>query len=243
MKAFTPVSERIYNAIKSELYLQLRPLEKVTEANLSERFGVSRIPVREALQRLVREGFLMAHFRSGYSIAIASQREVDELNVLRALFEEQGVLAATRSAKPPKSLGALWEFWGDDKNGEGLDPIGLSEKNRDFHSAIVAHTGNHEMVRQHGLVFDRIEVVQRLDFTEVDRVAITFAEHRRILEHLMRGDGATAWAALKLHLQESNEHVRQLAEVLASEAQANDAVASVAGGDIRAIGPLRGNHE
>ncbi|MFO7858869.1 MAG: winged helix-turn-helix domain-containing protein, partial [Ectothiorhodospiraceae bacterium] len=66
--------DRIYETIKSELYIELAPGDRLTEQSVSRRFGVSRIPVREALHRLVQEGYLHAHRRAGYTVREIGQR-------------------------------------------------------------------------------------------------------------------------------------------------------------------------
>lgn len=216
---FTRTSDTIYTALKSELYLRLSPGARLTEGTLSERFGVSRIPVREALQRLVREGFLEAHFRNGYSVAIASRQQTNDLNQVRALFEREAVSCIANSPEAFPELDNLWSVWNGGVDRDSLSPTELSSLNREFHLQIVSCSRNSEMARLHEGVFDRIEVLQRVDFTSRERVETTFREHVGILESLRAKDRQGSIERLHAHLQGSNLYVRSMIQMMEDAAK------------------------
>jgi len=216
-QAFNRASDSIYATLKSELYLTLQPGARLTEGALSERFGVSRIPVREALQQLVREGFLEAHFRNGYTVTGANQRQADELNQLRALFEREAVFFIVESPQEFPELDALWDTWNDDIARADLSPSDLSTMNYEFHSTIVSCSGNSELVKMYQSVFERIEVTQRVDFTNRERIESTFREHRSILESLRAKDLDGALERLLLHLESSNRFVQITVQMMGQE--------------------------
>lgn len=211
---FTRASDTVYTTLKSELYLCLSPGARLTEGVLSERFGVSRIPVREALQRLVGEGFLEAHFRNGYTVVVASRQQKDDLNQVRALFEREAVSNIVNSPEAFPELDALWEVWNDGVGRDKLTPTELSTLNREFHLKIVACSGNAEMAKLHEGVFDRIEVLQRVDFTSSERVETTFREHVGILESLRAKDPRGSIERLHDHLEGSNRYVRSKIQMM-----------------------------
>ena len=216
-QAFSRASDSIYTTLKSELYLTLPPGARLTEGTLSERFGVSRIPVREALQQLVREGFLEAHFRNGYTVTGANQRQADELNHLRALFEREAVFFIVRSTEEFPELDALWNTWNCDIDRDALSPSDLSAMNFEFHSTIVSCSRNSELVKLHQSVFERIEVTQRVDFTNCERIESTFREHLSILESLRAKDLDGALERLLLHLESSNRFVQITVQMMGQE--------------------------
>ncbi len=209
-RRFKRASDTIYTALKAELYIHLAPGARLTEGMMSERFGVSRIPVREALQRLVREGFLEAHFRNGYSVVVASRQQTDDLNRIRALFEQEAVSCIVNSKEEFLELDTLWEVWNDQVEGKKLSPTELSRLNREFHLQIVACSRNTELARLHESIFDRIEVVQRIDFTSRERVETTFREHVKILKSLRAKNEKESVERLNAHLESSNLYVRSM---------------------------------
>ena len=92
--------ELILDAIDVGLY---RPGERLVESELAERFGVSRTPIREALQRLETQGLLT---RDGRSLIVASldHNQLAELYVVRTELEGLAARLAARHATPDESV-------------------------------------------------------------------------------------------------------------------------------------------
>jgi DNA-binding GntR family transcriptional regulator len=123
----------------------LLPGERVTEASEMARLELGKTPVREALQRLVREGLVVVMPRQGYQVAPITLRDVEELFGLRMVVEPAAVaLAAVRLT--PTELARLEKLChaGYDTH----DPASLrsfTKLNREFHAAIAWASGNRRL--------------------------------------------------------------------------------------------------
>src|ERR1700761_339958 len=86
------LADSVYEQLKSELFeFHLLPGDRFTEAEVAERTGASRTPVRQALYRLEREGFLDVKFRNGWEVRPLDFAQIDELYELRILLEQTSV--------------------------------------------------------------------------------------------------------------------------------------------------------
>lgn len=86
------LADSVYEQLKSELFeFQLLPGDRFTEAEVADRTGASRTPVRQALYRLQREGFLDVNFRNGWEVRPLDFDQLDALYELRVLLEQTSV--------------------------------------------------------------------------------------------------------------------------------------------------------
>lgn len=202
--------DRIYQALKGEIYLDLKPGDRLTEQSVSERFGVSRIPVREALQRLVQEGYLRAHLRNGYTVNQISSRTYAELMEVRVVLEGHAVreIACKTSPATAKALDNLASIWSTPNR--SLSSHDLNTLNREFHQTLVDLADNRELARLEQATLDRIEVAQRLDFTKPQRISETYREHAAILQALREGHAERAVQILETHIRSSARAVTSI---------------------------------
>ncbi|MEH6751290.1 MAG: GntR family transcriptional regulator, partial [Paracoccaceae bacterium] len=139
MKDLKPVQKDAYTlileAIDTGIY---RPGDRLVESELAERFGVSRTPIREALQRLETQSLLT---RDGRSLIVASldHNQLSELYVVRAELEGLAARLAARHATAEEAR-VLRDMVEADQALLG-NPKGLARANRRFHKQI--HLASH----------------------------------------------------------------------------------------------------
>ncbi|KMW56777.1 putative regulator PutR for proline utilization, GntR family [Candidatus Rhodobacter oscarellae] len=181
---------------------QYRPGERLVENELAERFGVSRTPIREALQRLETQGLLT---RDGRSLIVASldHNQLAELYIVRAELEGLAARLAARHAtvEEVKVLGDMVE---EDRALIG-DPSALSRANRRFHTQIHLASHNRYLVQQLNLVHRSMALLASTSLAAEGRGEDALAEHANIVEALREGDGEAAEAALKVHISKAYE--------------------------------------
>src|SRR5690606_32315828 len=86
------LTERIYQQIKQDIFsFRLLPGDRFTENEIAERVAASRTPVREALTRLQREGFVEVSFRSGWQVKPFDFRQFEDLYDVRIVLEMAAV--------------------------------------------------------------------------------------------------------------------------------------------------------
>ncbi|KEP68646.1 GntR family transcriptional regulator [Thioclava dalianensis] len=189
----------ILEAIDAGIY---RPGNRLVESELAERFGVSRTPVREALQRLETQQMLA---RDGRSLIVASldHNQLAELYVVRAELE---ALAAGLAAKhaAPEEVRVLQTMIDEDR-GQLDSPEALSRSNRRFHHQIHLASHNRYLVQQLDLVHRSMALLATTSLAVTGRVEAALAEHQAIVDAIAAGDGEAAAAALRLHISRAFE--------------------------------------
>lgn len=206
------LAERIYLQLKQDICaFRLLPGDRFSEGDVAARTEVSRTPVRQALHRLQREGFLTVHFRSGWQVVPFDFEQFEELYDLRIVLELAALRRLSeRQGEPNARLAALMATWLVEEAARERDGLRVAELDELFHCELVAATGNREMTRVHREVTERIRIVRRLDFSEAPRVAATYEEHAAILRALLDGRGEQACLLLREHIEQSKAAVRRI---------------------------------
>jgi DNA-binding GntR family transcriptional regulator len=189
----------ILEAIDAGLY---RPGDRLVESELAERLGVSRTPVREALQRLETQSVLR---RDGRSLIVAAldHNQLAELYVVRAELEGLAARLAARHATP-EEVNVLREMVAEDR-ALLADPQALARANRRFHKQIHLASHNRFLVQQLDLVHRHMALLATTSLAVEGRGERALAEHEAIVAAIAAGDGAAACAALKAHISRAFE--------------------------------------
>ncbi|SDR73634.1 transcriptional regulator, GntR family [Halopseudomonas xinjiangensis] len=204
------LTERVYRQLKDEIFsFRLLPGERFTESEVATLTGASRTPVREALTRLQREGFVSVAFRSGWQVSPFEFAQFEQLYDVRIALEVAAV-ASLCSAHTTDGLDALKDAWLVEPGSRLTDGPAVCALDERFHEQLVEATGNLEMARIHHDVSERLRIVRRLDFTQTSRIQATYEEHGAILASIFEGDCHRAQTLLRRHIEESKAEVRQI---------------------------------
>ncbi len=204
------LAERVYAQIKQLIFdFVLLPGDRFSESDLANQVQVSRTPLRQALQRLQREGFLLVFPKSGWQVAPLDFETFDQLYDLRVLLETHAVTKLCEAEERPvlKELADVWLIKPHERQTAFITVDKLDEA---FHAALVRSTGNAEMIRVHEDITERIRIIRRLDFTKPARVEATYDEHARILRAITRRRADEALRLLKAHVAQSKAEVRHI---------------------------------
>ena len=179
------------------------PGSRLVESELAERLGVSRTPVREALQRRETQGMLT---RDGRSLIVASldHNQLAELYTVRAELEGLAARLAARHATA-EEVRVLRDMTLEDRKLLGGDPRALSRANKRFHKLIHLASHNRFLVQQLDLVHRSMALMATTSFAAEGRDEVALAEHDQIAEAIAAGDGDAAYAALKSHISKAYE--------------------------------------
>ena len=203
----------MYEQLKRDVSdFKLVPGDRFTETEISERLGVSRTPVRQALFRLQQEGFVEVLFRSGWRVLPFDFDQFEELYDLRQLLETTAAhrLCEGASKINQPELDALADIWLVNATEHSQDAKQVAQWDEAFHCTLVAAAGNAEMARVHRDVTDRIRVIRRLDFTKQPRIDATYDEHSKILQAIQQKRGDQAALLLRAHIKSSQTEVRKI---------------------------------
>ncbi|HEY3948245.1 GntR family transcriptional regulator [Phenylobacterium sp.] len=176
---------------------RLSPGERINEVRLSEALGVSRTPLREALNRLASEGALSQAPAIGYSVRPLSVAEVDQLYDIRPLLDPEALrLSGLPSPARLARLQALNRRFAAARDGETA--IALDDE---WHLALIEDCPNLvlvELIQGFMLRTRRYELALLRERPNLER---STQDHDRVLAALERGDLAQACAALKTNMQ------------------------------------------
>ena len=213
-KAVDHVCEVLYERILSGKY---QPGERLREEELTELTGVSRTPVREALRRLVREGFVVIEDNRGASIPNYSTKDLDEIYGLRTLLESHATRrAANRITEKQLSelerINSEFRAIAEQPNGKADDAdrfLTMTRLNNEFHQVILDASDNGQLAK----------IINQL--AHIALSARTFARyggegrsrsadgHDEIIRALKAGHADWAEAAMRSHVHHARQAMTQ----------------------------------
>ena len=184
----------ILDAIDIGVY---KPGDRLVESELADRFGVSRTPIREALQRLETQSLLS---RDGRSLIVASldHSQMAELYVVRSELEGLAARLAARHATIEEKR-VLQDMVNDDYKIVD-DPSALSRANRRFHKQIHLASHNRFLVQQLDLVHRSMALMATTSLAADGRGEVALAEHQEIVDAIMHGREDKADECLRQHI-------------------------------------------
>ena len=200
----------VYDRIKGEIFdFCLLPGDRFTETEVAARVGVSRTPVREALYRLEREGYIDVSARNGWNVKPFDFTLFENLYDVRVVLEMAAIRRLCEMEGEP-DLEALTNKWLAAPTARIRDPLAVSQLDEAFHQQLLIAAGNPEMSRIHRDISERIRIIRRLDFTKPERIGTTYDEHAEILRSVLRRDFDEARLLLQSHIEASKAVVRQI---------------------------------
>ena len=201
-----PTSE-IYRTLPEQIAARLRqdvlssklkPGAPLREIDLSERFGVSRGPVREAFRQLTQQGLLVLEPNKGVRVAQNPSVEVRPLVVELRRTIERFVLESIFERITAADI-ELWEdILADIRQAcERNDVDALTEHDLRFHQAIIQSHDDKDLFA----LWQPIAMRMMMHYNRLDDIMDSYREHERILDAIRAGDRAAAVAALTANIQ------------------------------------------
>ncbi len=199
-------AESLYLAVKDMAILfEFKPGERINEVGLARRLGASRTPLREALNRLVAEGFLVLKQDRGFFCRDLKPREMYELYQFRAVLEVAAIRLACEQATEQEvaDLAHFLDETGPQEGGRSSeDMVALDEQ---FHEKIMALSRNMEMSRTLTNINARIKYFRWVDMDS--KREGTQQEHRAIVQALMARDADLAAQHMQAHITRRLEQI------------------------------------
>lgn len=208
---------RIYDSLKAaimnmNIYDDDTEL-RLDERRLSEQFGISRTPLREALARLDQEGLVRIVPRRGIYIVRKSKAEILEMITVWAALESMAARLITQNASNDEiaSLRALCSTF----EGEGVKARidEYSEANIRFHQAILAMSKNELLNSMAEGLFMHVRAIRARTIVEQDRADRSIVDHMHIIEALEARDTDLAERLVREHTLNLKAHVERYVEM------------------------------
>jgi DNA-binding GntR family transcriptional regulator len=186
----------------------LRPGSQLNEVELAASFGVSRGPVREALQRLIQEGLLRSEPHRGVFVPVLEAADIDDIYLAREALETAALRRVTGTSRALSSYKTLDRIVRAMESAEKSDDWStVVSRDLDFHTALVAAADSPRLERMFTTVISETRLCLALLTTAYDRADLVqrrddlVQEHRRILDLVHTGDVEGAVAVLKTHFE------------------------------------------
>ncbi len=120
--------------------------DRLNESQLARELGVSRVPIREALQQLELQGLVVNVPRRGKFVISLSEEEIQQINSLRLILEAEA-LRLCRATITPEGIAALNELIGKMQDAVGLPEMEAAALDLEFHRTIWQRTGNNLLLK------------------------------------------------------------------------------------------------
>lgn len=197
------VAEQVANVLREAIASgALKAGTALRQDELAERFGFSRMPIRDALRQLEAEGIVSIHPTKGAHVARMDSAEIAEIYAVRGLLECEALRLSVPALPNAKLLEA--EHVLDQIDAE-RDVGRWGALNRGFHLALYDACGNHRLlalIEAHHNAADRYV---RILLSNLDHRGRSQREHRDLLAACQKRDGAKAVSVLRRHLGEGSE--------------------------------------
>ncbi len=210
------LSDRVRAYLLAQLTAgELAPGERINEAELARRLGISRNPVREAVAGLVRQGFLVARPRRGAFLRTFSRKDVDDIFSFRIAVETFALRQAFALDDPGFGL-RMKIIAGDMLDAALAEDIGrMHELDIAFHRAICIASDNRSALRAHEAMDASVRMMIATVNLREDPLEPLAREHLALAEAIQRRELDRAEGLLAAHIRRSRTNV-----VLAPEGDA-----------------------
>ncbi len=196
----------------------LRPGERLDEVSLAERFGVSRTPIREALQQLAISGLVEHRRHKGAIVSAPEPRRLLEMFELMAEFEAICARLAARRLLACDETELRQAMAACRAAAQAGDTDAYYYENERFHRAIYRAGGNGFIGEQAMALHRRLAPFRRLQLRVRNRMGVSLAEHEGIVEALLLGDSALAAERAYAHVVVQGERFADLIATLSRAA-------------------------
>jgi DNA-binding GntR family transcriptional regulator len=208
-RQFSNLSASIVATLKERIiHWQYPPEHRLTEAELCQKFGVSRSPVREALRTLATDGFLKKMSNRGYAVKQYNLREIEELYEVRLALELYVVeCLAKRGTSKKDDIEVLKQTWTSLLKGSSKKDEELARLDTRFHETLAQATGNKSLLRQLRAINERLLLFRMIDFGKAHRAERTCHQHLEILKRIAAKDISGSRKAMQRNIDEGRTNV------------------------------------
>jgi DNA-binding GntR family transcriptional regulator len=216
--------DRVYEALRQMAAdFAFKPDQRINESALADVLGASRTPLREALNRLVAEGFLTFQINRGFFCRPLTPGYILDLYEARVAVECEALRLACLRA-PDSEIAALSDYLDrmEPDYQSATDPVELLALDESFHNRLVQLSGNSELLRLLKNLNGRIRYIRLIDLKRMRDQANGAAQgdvsaHQRVLEALAARDVVAATDALRSHIEKRREEATEAVRIAFSQ--------------------------
>jgi DNA-binding GntR family transcriptional regulator len=220
LKSVSPkvrLSEMAYEAIKvyiltSDLRDQV-PGSRLDERHIVEQLKISRTPVREAVNRLVAEGFLKVVPYKGVFIASKTKKEILSILMVRATLEGMAARLATANFQKGDFTRMRGMFARFKASTLAKQRYEFSLANIKFHEFILKRSNCETLIYMATSLFDHMRLIRFRTSTFLPRLKSALAQHHELIDLFEKRDSEAAERLMRAHIEESAKYLDQWEEM------------------------------
>lgn len=192
-------SEQAYEYIKEEIISnRLAQGTPLLEIGISEKLGISRAPVREAIRQLERDGLIVSYPGRGSFVTTITPYDVEEIYDLRVL-SEVWALEHSLNRISTEEMAHFEDRFLAASQSENWE---LTHKvDRDFHSLLISRAGNKRLMQFMNVLYLQVEWTRRMSTREKSRRNSSLEEHLAIIQAMRARDMESSKEMLIRHLR------------------------------------------
>lgn len=212
------IRSQVYQILRDEICSgQYAPGAWLQEAELTEHFGVSRSPVREALRQLVADGLLIEVPNKGVFVKEFTPKDIDEIFDMRVMLESYGIENSRKSMTSAR-IQQLFDILSALERTHGAGDLeAYTRADEELHNRIV-ELGDNSLVKS---TYDRVRSMNQqfrvLSLTSHRRFDESLMEHQQIIHALALRDVATADSTNRIHLELARKCIKEQLEARKKE--------------------------
>lgn len=213
------LSEEVATRLEEEiLHGRRKPGDRLDERQLAEQYGVSRTPVREALQRLAASGLVVSRGKQG--LQVAKLAVADLLDAFSVVAELEALAAgqAARRITPAQKEEMIKAHAACEEAVLRGDADAFFSANIAFHQVIAAASHNRVLQDQLRRLTVKTSPYRRIITFQADRMSKSIPEHNEVMDAIFRGDSLGASQALRGHVTLLGEGLSDLIHFLSMDA-------------------------
>jgi DNA-binding GntR family transcriptional regulator len=203
------LKEAVYHRLKESIIGgDIPPGSKLVETQISRELGVSRTPLREAVNRLSQEGLLQIIPRRGTFVRRHSLLEILESLEIREALEGLAARLAARQATPDIVLKMKDCFSGFSQKNVEQSIQDYARQNVRFHHLIIQASGNRRLIEIIRNLYDQMDLVRLHTIVLPGRARKSLSEHREIIRLIEQKKGDLAEKRLREHIRDLRRAVK-----------------------------------
>src|SRR5256885_2357714 len=181
--------------------------QRLSDVTLAEQLGMSRTPVRQALERLVHEGLVRSDPRRGFWTSTFTAQDIHEIYDLRGALEVLAVRLAAPHLSQPDLKAQLEALYAVRAELNGHPVLSFLQVDIRFHMLITRASGNGRLIHSLSMLRSQLSLFQMQDTFYPRRMEIALNDHEQILLALLAGDVDGAADCLSRHIQHARDGV------------------------------------
>lgn len=210
LESYKPLREIVFETMREAIISgQLRPGERLMEAQLAEEMGVSRTPVREAIRKLELEGFVVMIARKGAYVADLSTKDIADVFEIRSALEAlaAGLAAERITDEEMEDLQRILVKVSE--SAESHDLEALINVDTEFHDVLYKASRNNRLVQIISNLREQIQRFRSTTLASPGRMKNALEEHKKIVDAISERNVALAMQLAQEHIENAENSMME----------------------------------